>query len=59
VVTTTSAAPAVPGGAEKVIEPALSAVTEPASPPTVTVADSRFAPLMTTLVPPAVVPRRD
>jgi len=56
VVTTTSAAPAVPDGVVMAIEVAVSVTTVAGLPPTVTVAANRFVPPMVTLVPPAVGP---
>jgi len=57
VVTTTLAAPVVPEGVVMEIEVAASGPTVAGWPPTVTeVADNRFVPPMTTLVPPAVGP---
>ncbi len=57
VVTTTGTGPATPdAGVVTVIEVAVSAVTVPALPPTVTVADNSSVPLMVTVVPPAVGP---
>lgn len=56
VVTTTSAAPAVPAGVVTVILVAEFAVTVATAPPMVTVALAMFVPEIDTGVPPAVVP---
>ena len=57
VVTDTTADPAAPAGDVTVIDVAVLAVIVPAVPPNVTAeAEPKFAPVIVTLVPPAVVP---
>ena len=55
-VTTTSRAPAVPGGVVRVTLVALTAVTVALAPPTFTDAPSRLVPTIVITVPPPVGP---